>query len=428
MKIKINKKNIPKLYIYIQIIYVCVVQLLIEVGLPDRITLICDLINIVLLIYLIKYYGKLIKYKKYFLGFIVSYLSFFLFGTFSALVSGMHLLLWMWSIRNFGRFVVFFVSCCVFLNVEDTKRIKKFIWILGHVNFGIALFQFLVLGKSGDYIGGLFGTSGGVANTWLNVFLLAVIIIQFSEWLAQKRKTVSLLTSLIEGIIIAIISELKFYYIEIAIFIIIGFFVSKKTKKIIEKLVLILCFSIIAVSVSVPILYNLFPHFENFFSIDVIIRTATNSYTGNNDLGRATAIYDIANRVFKKDVWNIIFGIGLGNGEYSGDQKILQSAFYIKNKYTNYYWFTDAVIMIQNGLVGVVLYITTFIEIIRKAIVKFKDQILYIEWKIIGLLAGIMGLLLFVYNISLNTEAAYIYYLILSFCCIGEKSLNKEKI
>ena len=426
MKIKIRYKTIPTILIYVQLFYVSIVCLLVDAGFSNSITTVCDGINIILMIYMLKFYGKVRKSQNLYKTFIICYLLFFIFGTLSSLINGFKFIQWIWSIRNFGRFFIFFNACCIFLELNDVERIKKIIYILGHVNFIIALVQFILLGKSGDYIGGLFGTSGGVANTWLNVFLVANIVIQFSEWLLNKNKIRQLIFSLVEGICIAVIAELKFYYIEVLILVAIGFIVCKKNKKSIEKLIIIVCLAIAVLSISVPFLYKLFPNFEKFFSLEVILKTATSSYTGSGDLGRLTAIYEIASKIFKNDFLKIFLGIGLGNGEYSGTFKELQSDFYFKYLYTKYFWFTDAIIMVQNGLMGIVLYIGAFWSIIKSSARQLKNE-KQTEVQLISLLMGLAGLMLFIYNVSLNTESAYIYYLVLSFGIIEKKTSRRGK-
>ena len=425
--LKINLNHFSKSLIYVQFIYVCIVRLLVEVGFPDSITLICDMINVVLLVSMVIHYMNIKEGLELCRGYILISILFFVLGTFSALLYGFHAVQWLWSVRNFGRFGAFFIACCAFLEKKDLIRIKRIFYYLSHINFILAIFQFFILHKSGDYIGGLFGTTGGTANTWMNVFLVVVAITQLSEWLvAPKGKTSHLVVALIEGIGIAIIAELKFYFIEIALLTAVGVILANKTRKIFEKLLIIICFGVVALSISAPLLYKLFPNFENFFSLEVIIRTATSSYTGTGDLGRATAIFEIAEKIFKYDFFKVLFGIGLGNGEYSGGHAILQSEFYVQYMYTNYFWFSDAVVMIQNGLIGIILYVFSICSLIRKSIFKFYRSKHWCEMELGGVLTVLAGIMLFVYNISLNTESAYIYYLLLSFCVISRKRNRKE--
>lgn len=421
MKVRFCAKSIPTYFIFFQIIYVCVVQLLIAVGCSSNITLICDATNVFLLIYLIKYYGKTKKTAYFCKMFLIPYLLFFIFGTISSLVYGFKCILWLWSLRNFGRFVVFFLSCCAFLRIQDLEKIKKILYQLAHINWLMVFFQFLILNKRGDYIGGLFGTSGGVANTWLHTFLMAVFILQFTDFLLNKSKPRKVIITLLEEISIAVVSELKFCFIEIAIVIIVGILFSRKTKTVMDKGILIICCGIIFISISIPFLYKMFPIFNHFFSVEVLYKTAIESYSGNGDLGRATAILDISKNIFGGEPFKIIMGIGLGNAEYSGGQRIFQSAFYSWYKYTNYFWFTDAVVMIQNGLVGVLLYISTFCALIMESLATSKKHPEISATQLTCILASIEGLLLFIYNISLNTESAYILYLLLAFGIVAKK-------
>ena len=51
--VKTGKLRFPKYLVCFQLIYVCFVQLLISLGLPSALTLLCDAVNVVLLFYLL---------------------------------------------------------------------------------------------------------------------------------------------------------------------------------------------------------------------------------------------------------------------------------------------------------------------------------------------------------------------------------------
>lgn len=426
MKIKFNPKRIPAIFIYIQLIYVCIVRLLIDFGCPGSLTLVCDVINLVLFIFLIQKIGKTKQTIGRCKAISIFYFLIMIFGLFSAIAYGFNIILWIWSIRNFGRFFVFFIACCTFLEEKDFKKIKKVIIKLGAINWILAMLQFWVLGYRGDYIGGLFGTTGGVANTWLNSFLIVLICIQFSEFFVGECNFGKMILTLMGTISITVIAELKFLYIEMAIALIICIIATQKTKKILEKVIVILLGFVIVVLLSIPILYKLFPMFGNFFSFEMLYKTATGSYTGQGDLGRLTAIPTIITDIFNGNIFSSLFGIGMGNAEYSGEQTIFQSPFYLNYMYTNYFWFTDAVVMIQTGLVGVICYIGTFVSIIKSAWHHVKTNVHFSEIFLNCVSLAVLALLLFIYNIALNTESAYIIYIILSFGVIAKKKKTYE--
>lgn len=424
MKVRLNKREMPTFIIYIQLIYVCIVRLLIDNGGTGSLTLICDVLNVFLALFLIHQIGEtkraIVKCRLI----VYLYVLMLILGTFSAIVEGYNAVLWFWSVRNFGRFLIFFMACCAFFETADYAMVKKIILNLGLINWILAMIQHFVLGCSGDYIGGLFGTTGGVANTWMNSFLVVLLCIQLSDFFTGKGNTANTVLTIINEISIAVVAELKFLFIEMAISLIVCMIVTRKTKKVIEKIALIVLGFFVIVGLSIPILYKLFPMFDDFFSFEMIYKSATESYTGQGDLGRATAIPTIISQIFNGDIFKTLFGIGLGNAEYSGEQKIFQSAFYLKYTYTNYFWFSDAVVMIQNGIVGVICYLCVFAYLITTSWHGIKVNDRYAEMRLTCILLAVISSLLFIYNISLNTESAYIIYAFLAFGIVA----NKRKI
>jgi hypothetical protein len=115
----------------------------------------------------------------------------------------------------------------------------------------------------------------------------------------------------------------------------------------------------------------------------------------------------------------------LGNGEYSERQKIFQSAFYLKYKLSSYNWFTDAIVMVQNGLIGIALYVSGFFYIIWKLFMKYRDDKRN-NTVITSLMIAILCLALFVYNISLNCDVAYLLYAILAIGLYDQKSFGPQ--
>lgn len=424
MKVKLNINRIPVYIIIAQLIYVCAVRLLIDNGGSGSLTLVCDAFNIALALFLTHRIGKTKRAIARCKPIVILYMIMLILGTFSAIIEGYKGILWFWSVRNFGRFFIFFVACCAFFETADYAMVKKIILNLGLINWILAMIQYFVLGCSGDYIGGLFGTTGGAANTWMNSFLVVLMCIQLSDFFTGEGNTANTVLTIINEISIAVVAELKFLFIEIAISLIVCMIVTRKTKKVIEKISLIGLGFFVIVGLSIPILYKLFPMFDDFFSLEMIFKSATESYTGQGDLGRATAIPTIISQIFNGDIFKTLFGIGLGNAEYSGGQKIFQSAFYLKYTYTNYFWFSDAVVMIQNGIVGVICYLCVFAYLIKTSWhgIKVKDR--YAEMRLTCVLLAVISSLLFIYNISLNTESAYIVYAFLAFGIVA----NKRKI
>ena len=69
--VKTGKSLLPKYLVLFQLIYICFVQLLIGAGLPSSLTLLCDVVNVLLFICLIRYIGKTMeaidRFKPFFI-------------------------------------------------------------------------------------------------------------------------------------------------------------------------------------------------------------------------------------------------------------------------------------------------------------------------------------------------------------------------
>ena len=425
--VKSGKLKVPKYLVCFQLLYVCFMHLLISMGLPGGITLLCDAVNILLLFYLFVYFGGTVRVIQKYLPFFVLSFMFFATGSLTALFNGGKLLLWIWSLRNFGRFAVFFTAVLVFIDPKDFKMIRKALYVIAHISFGLCAYQFFVQKLKGDYIGGVFGTNHGTANTYLNVFLVIVYTLALTDWLCSKRGFVPFMVILFECVSVAVVGELKFYFIEMVMVTLICLALAKKTYKVFSKVLLIITIGIAAFCISIPILYKLFPFFNEFFRPENVIRTATDSYTGSGDLGRLTAIPEIATKIFKGDIFKILFGIGLGNGEYSDSYRMLQSAFYIRYKASNYFWFTDAIVMVQNGITGLILFVLWLLYIAKKTFGKSrknrKNSIVLTAFTL-----SLISVTLLVYNVSMNCEAAYLIYAFMAFGLIDPDLTGHNRI
>lgn len=416
--VKTGKTYLPKYLVYFQLIYICFVQLLIGAGLPGSLTLLCDAVNVLLLICLIRHGRITLSVLNRFKAFYIVYFLFFLFGTVSAVFNGGNIILWLWSVRNFGRFVVFFTAVIAFFDIKDFKAMRKIVYLIGHISFVLCVFQFAVLKLKGDYIGGVFGTNRGVANTWLNTFLVVLYILALTEWMYKGKGFLKLAIFIAEVLFIAVVGELKFYFVELILITVLCIILIKPTYKLIKMELAIIILGVAAIGISIPILYRLFPFFADFFKAKNFIKVASESYTGQGDLGRTTAIFEISEKMFFKDPLKILFGIGIGNGEYSENQRIFQSAFYTRFKDTKYNWFTDAFVMVETGITGVILFASTFICTgIRSFRIYYHER--RNNMALITLVLSFLALMLYIYNISLNCEIAYLLYAFLGMGLVG---------
>ena len=84
--------------------------------------------------------------------------------------------------------------------------------------------------------------------------------------------------------------------------------------------------------------------------------------------------------------------------------------------YTNYAWFQSSYIFAETGIIGLIIYICTFISVFFNT--KCEN-----EYSNNAKVMAIMALLLIIYDEVLKTEGAYIIYFIISMGFIIE---NRE--
>ena len=75
------------------------------------------------------------------------------------------------------------------------------------------------------------------------------------------------------------------------------------------------------------------------------------------------AVSQLYERFLQGNFWGSVFGKGLGNASYSAAFSFFNSRFYLLHQALHYQWFTDAIIFIETGTVGLVLYELFFLRV-----------------------------------------------------------------
>ena len=248
----------------------------------------------------------------------------------------------------------------------------------------------------------------------MNLFLTVVMTNEILSYMSGKSKLKSLIIVILSTLYIATISELKVYYIEFIMIIVISILTSNPSR----KTIIIVAFSVIALVAGIQLLYNIYPEFADFFDEDNIKSyTSDSGYSNKDNLNRATAILDI-NEMFFNSTTKKIFGIGMGSAEVS-QYDFLCSDFYKTYSYLAYNWFSHSFMVLENGFLGFGIYILFFVSIIIRGFMTKKKDITYMSR--FGIILSIMAILNMFYNASLRNEPAYIFYLAIACVFINEK-------
>lgn len=330
-----------------------------------------------------------------------------------------------WGLRNIFRFYLFFFSCCVYLKKDNIDRIMKLMFYLFLLNAICCWFENKILGLNGDYIGGLFGTVQG-GNGRVNVFICMVFSYFLIKYFNKECGMIKIGIIALLCFYIALIAELKVFFIE---FVIIGVMAILLLKKFSFRKSLMLVLSIVGLSLAINLMnsmhdYSMVSSDGNFFTINNIINyiSKDTGYNGTGtDLNRFTAVSALDRMFFKSDVMGKLFGRGLGSADTSLIS-IFNSSFFDNYSYLHYQWFLWAFVFIETGYIGLVLYTLFFLGVFIKARKISKgDETTSVFTQVMVVLC----LINMVYNISLRVESSgYLLYLLLSIPYLRGSSLK----
>ncbi len=418
MIIEIDKKR-PYVFIIEIMLFLLLFQgFFIDLGCTTNIKYLLDILNIFLFLFALNKNYKCNDDKKNVKFIVVLYgamiglgLCSTIFNIFNYRFNIINIVL---DLRNYIRFPMFFISCKLLLKEKDYLKIyNNLIWYqlintvaIIYQYFTVTVFDYWM---RGDYLNGFFGTRRG-GNLFVNVLMVIVLIFCLNQFLTKKMDGKKFGFIVGTCLLDATLIELKFFYIEFVLCFLLMYFFHGKFKNLtckkIKKGAIIIGAACVGLFVLIEILYKIYPWMQGSMSITQMISNAISSegYTGNGDFNRLNAVSGVFRVCFKGNIFRGLFGIGIGNA-YSGGATL--SAFAKKFSYTNYTWFQSSYVFSEVGLIGLLLYISTFILIFLKS----KNS----KYSDIAKTMVLISLSLIIYDEVLKTEAAYLVYLTLSF-------------
>lgn len=385
------------------------------VGVPGYVAYVLDLFNIILISYVIVN-GKMIKYRNSRVGLWII-LSFFCSTVIGLIAVEGSPILYIWGFRNIFRYYAYFISCIALLDISDVLEIIPKFKKIYIINFFICLVE-LGLGYSGDNIGGIFGTQRG-CNGYLNFFMIVISAIYVTEYLEKKIGLMQTMIAIMSCFFLMAIAELKVYLFELPVIILIGMLNAKFS----FRKIIIIMLGVCGIAVGISMLGHYFESSGlDFFTSDAITKyMGDRGYTNSGDLSRMNAVSQLYERFLNGNLLGTLFGIGLGNASYSAAFSFFNSRFYLLNQALHYQWFTDAIIFIETGTVGLMLYELFFIRIftysrkINKRIANGYSNDISKQLRCVVQVAGITAILCIinsVYNSALNMDAGYMAFFV----------------
>lgn len=348
----------------------------------------------------IKIYSQLKTLSLFILAFLLYTLIIYIFNFQSPFY-------YLMGVRNNFRFYFAFISFVIFLEEDDISNYLKWYDALFWVNAVVMLFQYFVLGYKQDYLGGLFGTQSG-CNGYVNIFFVIICAKSIVYYLGKKENIWYMLLKCGTAMLLATFSELKFFFIEFVVLIMVAVIFSGNS----VRKILVVIGGILAVVLFINLLYILFPYFSELNNLAMLIEHQSEGYSGAGTIGRLNSIKIISDTFFDTP-FKKLTGLGLGNCDTS-TVDFLNTPFYKEHGYLRYFWFSTAHVTLETGYIGFAFFAGFFALIFVLMVIALKKGTVDKNLCRLTLVVSVGAILIVIYNSSLRTEAAYMIYFILS--------------
>lgn len=327
-----------------------------------------------------------------------------------------------WGERNYGRFFLFYVLARALWTEDDVKLIEELFLKLFPIHMILIAFQYVVEGLNQDFLSGLFGKTGG-GNGGLMIYLSIILCIAVCQFEYKKMSTRKFLCYLLLIFINAALSELKFLFI-MAILLVVWYLAMSKRK---GRGMILALFFVIALYIGMQIFYYVFPFWADYLSFDNIMTILSDQevYASQFDVGR-TAVFSKLSPIITKWAGKdaLLFGIGLGNGDYSDTFPILNSAFYNVYGFMHYTWLSLGYLFVEVGYIGTIVYISFFVILEIKAIVAYQKRSTY--YNLLGTFFPMVFMIIMVYNSTLRSNYAYMVFAVLTWQTLTDSGNEEE--
>ena len=325
-----------------------------------------------------------------------------------ALVNQVSLENTIYGFYKYYRGFLFFLCVFVLSNENSENRTKILFETVFVINVLFTLYQIVILKFDQDKLGGLFGTVIGV-NQYTNLFFIVISIYCFFHIMVKKNKKKHNFKHLFMlGImfLIAAMAEIKFYFAEMAVLLILTNIFARKN---LNSAIILLSLGI-GIIMSYNLLLIFFPEFSNLIKVlnegglTTLIELQQH-YSTDTDMGRA-AVFSFSNRYYLTDNIKQLFGLGIGSITSSS---FVNNSFWELNNASHYDFFSTSYLYMEQGIVGLLLYALFYATLLIKAVISFirKNNI---EYSILLILFVSSSVMIFVYNNVLLSQMCFLNF------------------
>lgn len=375
-------------------------------GMPYSVKYTVDVAWVLLLLYMIK--GRVTLPNAQAKGPAMITFLFFGLSAFVYLFRFQSPFYYLWGLRNNARFFVFFFACVVFIKECSAEHYLRFFDKVFWINIPVILYQYLVMGKAQDTLGGVFGVEKG-CNGYLNVFLVIVVTSSILRYMNKKERLSSCFLKCALSLVIAVFAELKIFVVELALVTLLSALMTRFSL----RKVAVVFGAAVGIILTGRLIAARYPAFSDWFRVSGMLEilSAYGGYTGSSDMNRLTAIS--VSLSYLPTLGEKLFGLGLGNCDYASFEFLI-TPFFAAHENLHYAWFSSAFLVLETGLVGFGLYCLFFVWVYFGAAAREKSGQADPQICQTARALAIMCLVLVIYNASLRTEAAYMMHFVLA--------------
>lgn len=419
---KLNKRTNSNLITCTILLLLLVEFFINDIGLPTQLIVLIDIVALIMALYLVVYFKinnfTYLTNLRLVIGVIMIIGLIALFSFIWNKCSIGFAISWF---RLYIRPFVFFLITVICL---DEKRVYKILNLLNSfvwINVIVCSIQYFLFNISGDRCNGLFGTNN--TNSWMNVLLCIVFTYNIVLYINKCTSFKGIVPICIGCIYISSLAEIKFFYFEIGIIIILAIMLSKPNRRTIELGVLGILFLLIA-SQLIDFIWGATS--SGFFSLEGIqeyldFNSRGYGYASVGDIGRVGGIVQLNNIFFKNEI-NLI-GMGPGACCYG-------TPFYALYSNLHYIWFGYTLIYLELGWCGVLAFILFFVLVVYALFKKQKMEIDMMPRQrsiyFFSIIMAILGVILLWYNTTIINYQGIFLFIAIAFGFVQEKKKMKD--
>ncbi len=326
-----------------------------------------------------------------------------------------------WAARNNFLNIIFIFTCGYTLKQKDIYKILDRVERLQILNVLCVIYEFLVINKSGDNIGGMFGTASG-CNGYLNIYISIITAYVFTKYANRKTSILNVLWVSLSSMVIAVAAELKFFFFELIVILILSVTLSRLS----AKNGLLIVSAVVVLYVGFQVLTTVFPEsaelLQNFNDLNEY--TAT-SYDDTR-ISRATPFSQINDYFFKGNLFYNLFGYGFGACEDSTTFSWANSKFATLYRDLQYRNISTSMNFIETGIIGLLAFAAIFIFLFNLAskqkhkIPEQRNMLVFTQ------ISAVIAFLNIWYNSSLRRPIGFLIFFCLSTVIVISREKEKK--